>query len=462
MKSDNYIRTRRRTLFSSLSIRLSGTWYRTRLDFRDTSSVKVFLSSTALILNKIVTMALGFVSWLVAARLFAPSELGLASGVVSAMMLCTQLAILGVGSAVIVMFPQHQKTPAQLLNTAISVVTGAAVLAAGIFLLLASSVFQELRVVGSVPSYTVLFLMMTLFGSLGILLDQISIAQRRGYQVLLRGLLTGVVTLLLIGTAPFVVGYRGSLVIFVAWTVGGLLACILGARQLRLGLSGYSYRLNPSKHIATQLLRIGFPNWILTMVERAPALVLPIVVTELLSPEMNAYWYAVWMMAWIALIVPIQIALTLFAEISHRPHELRRIVSHGVNSSLGIGIPMAATLVLFAPLALSIMGDKYADAGSTALRVLVISVVPLTLIQAYFAVCRATGRLREAGVTGALCGAVAVCSAALIGAKYGLTGMAVVWVATQSITGVWALWRLRAISARYDRPVVHNIVSGVA
>src|SRR5215208_5576074 len=52
-------------------------------------------NSLALIAAKVSTMALGFLFWLAAARLFEPSEVGVAAGLVAAMMLCTQVALLG-------------------------------------------------------------------------------------------------------------------------------------------------------------------------------------------------------------------------------------------------------------------------------------------------------------------------------------------------------------------------------
>jgi len=59
------------------------------------------VNSVALIVSKFGAMGLGGVFWLLAARLASPTEVGLAAGAVSAMVLCTQIAILGFGSAVI-------------------------------------------------------------------------------------------------------------------------------------------------------------------------------------------------------------------------------------------------------------------------------------------------------------------------------------------------------------------------
>ena len=417
-------------------------------DERVPGSLPRLLNSVALILGRVSTLALGFLSWLLAARLFAPAQVGLASGAVSAMMLCVQLALLGVGSAVIALFPQHQHRPSDLLNTAMSIVTGTAIIAAGLFLVLASGAFHELSVVGSIPLYTLLFLALSVFGTVGVLFDHISIALRRSDQVLVRNVLFGVVTIAFLGILPLVAGAASSLAIFAAWVMGGLSAYLLGFIQLRRSLSQYRLRPHVEPRLAGQLLRIGFANYALTLAERAPGSILPIVVIELLSPVANAYWYPVWMMGWGALVIPISVGQTLFAEAAHRPESLGDEIRHSIRSSLALGFVAAAGAALLAPLLLSFLGPNYADAGTTPLRILVVGALPFTFIQAYFATCRATQRLREAILTGMLSGLAGIAGAAVAGITYGLPGMALAWLVVQFLTGAWAIWRLRSLSRR--------------
>ncbi len=401
------------------------------------------LNSISLILGKMVTMGIGFLVWLIAARLFAPTEVGLASGAVSAMMLCVQLALFGAGAAVITLFPQHQHRPANLLDTAITVVAAASLVAGGCFLLFASSVFRELNVVAAVPSYTIAFLAMCAFGTLGVLFDQVGTALRRGDQVLVRNLLFSVVTLGVLVGLPLAGGATSSLAILGAWVGGGLISVGLGYIQLRQALPGYRFRPRVRRDLARHLVGIGLPNWALTMTERAPGSILPIVVTELLSPEANATWYAVWMMAWVVYVIPIQVGLSLFAEASHRPDELGRAVRNGLSLSLGIGAVAAAGSALVGPFMLSFLGSSYVEGGTAPLRILVIVVFPFAFIQAYFSVCRSRQQLTEAIISGVLSGFIGVGTAAWAGVMYGLRGMAIAWLATQLITGTWAIVRLR-------------------
>lgn len=412
---------------------------------RPARTLSMHLNSISLIAGKMVTMGLGFVVWLVAARLFAPAEVGLASGAVSAMMLCVQIALFGAGAAVITLFPHHQDAPSALLDSAISVVAGVALVSGGLFLLLSSRLFGELSVLAAHPGSVIAFLAMCLFGTMGVLFDQLGTVLRRGDHVLIRNVYFSVITLAILVGIPIVGGATSSLVILGAWAGGGLVSIGIGYGQLRHTLPTYRFRPRIHGMLTRELVTIGLPNWALTLTERAPGSILPIVVTEVLSPATNATWYAVWMMAWVVYVIPIQVGMTSFAEASHRPDELRRVVWQGIRLSFAVGAVAATGAAVIGPLMLSVLGTNYADEGTVPLRILVLVVVPFTFVQAYYSVCRSRRNLREAILTGALSGLAGVGVAAWGGMTAGLTGMAIAWLVTQLIAGLWAWFRLRAM-----------------
>jgi O-antigen/teichoic acid export membrane protein len=402
-------------------------------------------NSLALIVTKVATLGLGFLFWLVAARLFPPSEVGLAGGVVAAVMLCVQLALLGVGSAVIAMFPAHQERPGRLLDTALtgSLVTGAVVGLA--FAALAAAAFTQLQVVGARPAYLALFVAMSALGTAGVVLDQISTTLRRGDQALSRGLLNGVLSLVAVAALASVPA-AGSMALFACWVAGVAAAFALGALQLRHALARYRFRPRIAWPLVRPLVVVGLPNHALTLADRAPGLLLPVLVTELLSPAANAYWYAVWMMAWVVFVIPVQVGMTLFAEAAHRPEAIDGLVRHAVRWSLALGVAAAAGLALVGSLVLSLLGARYAAAGAAPLRALVWGIVPMAFIQAYYARCRAASRLGEAIAVAVVSGTLTVAVATAAGVASGLTAMAVGWVGVQVLAGVWATVRLRALA----------------
>jgi O-antigen/teichoic acid export membrane protein len=90
---------------------------------------------------------------------------------------------------------------------------------------------------------------------------------------------------------------------------------------------------------------------------------------------------------------------------------------------------------------LRLLGSEYSDASAGALRLLVIGLVPYAVLQAYSAVCRARGKLREAIVFGTVLGTV-VCVAVVIVAPRGPMAMAVAWIGSFAVGAVWAATRL--------------------
>jgi O-antigen/teichoic acid export membrane protein len=407
--------------------------------------LSMFSNSITLIGSKVAAMGLGFLFWVLAARLFSQEQVGLAAGVVSAMMLCTQLALLGLGNAVIARFPRHQGRPAALLDTTFTLVALAAALGGCLFLLLASGLFSELDAVSHEPTYALLFLAASVFGTVGILLDQVSTTLRRGDQALLRGLAFGFIAAGSLALIAALSDAQSAQTLLVPWVLAGAAVWLIGMAQLRRTLQGYLLRPRIVAPIARELVASGLPNYALTLSQRAPGLILPVVVLELLSPEANATWYAAWMMAWVVYIVAIQVELTTFAEVAHDPDSLRQSIRRGLRASLGIGVPAALVLVIAAHPLLSILGPEYADAGVAPLRILVLAIVPLTFVQIYYAACRGVGRLNEAIVAGWITGTVSIVAAAAAGTAEGLTAMAVTWLGVQVVAGLWASWRLRQV-----------------
>ena len=407
-------------------------------------TLSMVASSVALIFSKIATMGLGFFFWLAAARMFSPTQVGIAAGIVSAMMLCNQLALVGVGSAFIVEFPRSRRPPL-LLDTSFTLTAVSSLAAGGLFLVAAGGAFHRLSVVDR-PLFAAVFLVTTVLGTAGILLDQVSTSLRRGDLALTRGILFGTSAIVFVGALALMTQAASAFAIFSAWIVGSVAMCALGALQLRRSLR-YGYRLRLDLRMVVRLLKIGLPNHVLTLMERAPGLILPIVVTEVLSPAANAAWYAAWMMAMVVYMVPIQVGMTLFAEAAFQPAALRRLISHGVRLSLLLGVGAGLVVAASGRVMLSILGRHYAALGTTPLRLLVLAVVPLSLTQAYFVACRSRGRLREAIVTGLVGGVASVGGAALVARSSGLSGMALVWLGAQTLTAVWAVWRVRAVVA---------------
>ncbi len=413
-----------------------------------TRPLSMVRSSIGLIAGKGASLGLGFVFWVLAARAFPEDVVGLTGAAIAAVMLCVQVAQLGVGSAFVFHYPAHRGRPAPLLDAGFGVVTVAALGVGAVFLVVAAVFLAELGTVATQPVYAVLFLAMSVFGTVGVFLDQVSMAQRRGDQAMARNVANGLVTVAPLALIPVVGTGVGSPALFALWVGGGGAACALGLRQLHRNMSGYRPRLRLEADLTRRLVRAGVPNQALTLAERAPAFLLPILVTELLSPAENAYWYAAWMAAWAVTVIPISVGTALFSEVVHSPEQAARHARRALAASLALGVPAALALAVLADPFLSLMGTGYADAGAAPLRILVLGIVPVSVLHTYYGVCRARpGGLREAVATAAAGSATALVASGLAASSWGLAGMAWAWVAGLVPAGMWAAWRLHRLCA---------------
>lgn len=398
-------------------------------------------SSLFLIVAKVASLGIGFLCWLVADRLFSETQAGLASTTVSVTNLVALLAILGIGWSVIGQFPAHRQ-PDELLDSALSLVGGASAVASGAFLALAVLALSNLRALAVDPRFAVCFVLFGVTGTLGLLLDQVSAAMRRGDHAMTRNVMRGLVTLVLVPGALLVGDSDRPLALVAAWTAGSVVMIAIGARQLAGQPLRYVFRPRIRPALAGPLLTDGIPNQILNLAQRLPGTVLPVVVTELISPADSAIWYGAWMMASVVFFIPIQIGTTLYAELSHEATEIRRLAGQALRLSVGLGALTAVVGAAAVGFALSLLGQSYAAAGEMPFRIVVIAVVPMTVMEVYCAVCRGLHRLGEAIAVALASAVVSLAATVVVAPRYGLVGIAAAWLGVQAVTGLWAGLRL--------------------
>lgn len=401
-------------------------------------------SSLGLIVGKAAQTGAGFAFWVVAARATSDREVGLTTAAVSAVMICTQLAVLGAGSAVIVAVGRGEP-PARILDAAFAIVGVAGTVLAVGYLVLTSAVTPDTA--SASVLFWLTFLVAVVTGTLVIVLDQALVALGRGASATSRYALGGGVSL---GAAALVGWWAHGAaadVLMACWALGSTVACVVGAVQLRR-LVGY--RPRPSLRAARRgrsLLALGVPNQLLTLTERAPGLVLPLLLAHMVAPEAAAYWYPAWMMAWAAYTAPVLMGIVQFSEGVRDPDRLVSTTWASLRWSLAVGGLAAAVLAVFAHPLLSLLGAQYADSSTDALRWLAAGLVPYTVLQAYNAVSRARGRYTEAIVVGVTLG-IALCASALSAADRGASAMALAWLVVLSIGATAVGLRLLALLRR--------------
>ncbi|HVX29375.1 MAG TPA: hypothetical protein VHA53_02760 [Nitrolancea sp.] len=404
---------------------------------------RMSVNTVMLMINAIISATLGYPFWLLAARLFDPASVGLGSGAISAIRLCSQIALLGIGAAVTLLLPRQKRHPSDLLNVAITSATVSAVVFGCSFLILSAAFFGQFRFLVVSPWYALAFLVLNVVSVLAILMDAFFIALRRSDRVATRSIAQALAALVVLGVVGTLLRSQGVAAILLAWIGAFVASAFLGYRYLCRYVAGYRFRPLATRSTARSLLYFGIPQSILNLSIAAPGYILPILVTEVLSPTANGYWYIVWMFGGLVFAVPKAASGALFAESSHAPGKSNQHARQSIRLCFVLGVPMAIGMAVFARWGLGLMGSGYADAGATPLRILVIGVIPSTIIAAFISRERAANRTGESTVLSVVNGVLSVIGAAIGGIYAGLVGVALAWTLVQYVTALWPAWRLR-------------------
>lgn len=392
-----------------------------RLRIRSSLRTTLFRSSFILLVAYFISSGLGFLFWLVTARLYPASVLGLGAAVYSTNLFLASAATLGLPLGVIRFLPA-ETDKANLINAS-SAISALASVVLGIVFLAGIDVWAPgLAVLRSDPRLTVSYLVSLVFFSVAAVLDAAFVAARRAEHGLVRQTLFNLVRVPL----PLVVATGlGVLAIMVSWTLA-LMASVAAALVL---LS----RLYPPYRLAADLRGflgqgiLGYSLWNQAgaIVGSASAALLPVLVLSAPGTRGGAasaaYFYAAFATASLLYIVPASFATSLFVEGSHPgtsySHEARRATLFSV-AFLAVGI---LGVVLLGSWVLGFFGADYARESYATLILLALT-SPLLLLNTIF-----TTNLRIAKRLRPLLGISVAASVATLALAYVLLPTLGIW-----------------------------------
>jgi O-antigen/teichoic acid export membrane protein len=250
---------------------------------------------------------LGFVFWLLSARVASSSDLGKASALFTAIQFVNYASGLGLTIAL----ARH----ATLQNRESDALFGWSVVATVISSVIAGSAYLAVvdtsatRLVNGSAGSWILFCVYTAGTSLSLLVDVRLMAARRW------GWLVGRVTFIAVVRLPFVavdVGLDPAI-----WLYTLMLApyAFVGFASIpllrRMGGGGMSLRRPRTLH---SFSRYAGVNWVATLSSQAPQFVLPLAVAQSVAPSINASFFLAWTVTSIVFLLPAGIAQVLLVE----------------------------------------------------------------------------------------------------------------------------------------------------
>lgn len=403
-------------------------------------SLRTPLTSSAfyLVCNAGLGSILGSTFWLVAARLYAPSAIGLASAAVGILLLLATLCDLGLDYAQMRFASANPDKAGEIANLSFTLAGMVSVAASLIFLAGLGIWSRQLLRFDDIPAVLIVFVLAAPAYTIGSLLDATLIAQGRSKFVMLKNCLANALRFpLALGLLAF-----GAAGLFIAMSGAVALVALLSVPALRWVLPGYRYIPTVDLAMLRRLLPYGIKNHSVNIVSSLPSLLLPVIVLNGLGSAGSGYFAIAWLLTQPIAMVQASVSSALLSEGSRVEHrymgEIRRAVV--LTLPLVCGAVLLGS-VLAGPL-LGLFGGIYATQSAGLLRWLLLSTLPGTVNSLYQSRCRIERRtapiawlaIGSAGITLALL--------FLLLPHWRLTGVGVAVAAGQAVPAIWTSTRV--------------------
>jgi O-antigen/teichoic acid export membrane protein len=384
-------------------------------------------SALYMIVSYGASAGLGFAFWLIAARLFAPADVGTASSLISATTLIGFLGQFGLNTALIRYLPTASDRN-RLITVGLTLVTACSLVIALVYILLTPLIAPHIAFIAHSLLLAFGFVILTASGGTNALTDSIFIAANKAnYNAITDGLVGGftklIVIFVLAGAGSY--GISGSYSIFTAATSGYLTAALVSLVLLARGL-GWRPRFGGSAPLLKPLLAFSGANYIANVLNLLPSLVVPLIVLDRIGPSAAAYYYVAYQLASLLYQTVYAVESSFLAQGSHNKTIERSFLTRSIRILLVVCIPSFVIMLLIGHDVLSLFGTKYGSNAVGCFNILIMAVFPVAANNWLLTVLRLANRLKPIVVSNAIY-AIVICGLAWLLASRGLTALALAW-----------------------------------
>ena len=401
---------------------------------------KLYGNATYLMATTVMNSALGFVFWYIIARLYPPSEVGLATVIISSMTLLAMLSTLGFDIGLMRFLPQAGgKESNRIISSCLTLGFLISLILSLIYLAgieVWSPVLIQLK---QDVFFAAFFIIFTSIWLLGLLIDSVFIAKCVAGYVFVRSIIFSFLKILI----SLIVVSWGAFGIFFSWGAASLIAIVVSImflfpkilRECRLKFSVYTREID-------HMIHFSFGNYMANLMGSTTAMILPIMIANMMEPEMAAYFYISWMIAFFIFMIPIAVSNSLLATVSADEEGFWINLKKAFLFAYAFVLPSVVLFFFIGGFLLSFFGDEYSANGSPVLRILVLSGIPYTLNVIYITVNNILKRVRMVIALNTLIAFITLSlSYVFIGLGVGLEGVAYAWLISQLVIACFVAYK---------------------
>ena len=384
---------------------------------------------------------LGIVFWMVAARVYSPTDVGRGSAILSAATILATLSRLNLDNvyARFLAFAGHRQRSLVFIGYGaiggLSLLLGAAYSWLGPGTVLFGSALEAWLFPLGVALLAVFALQ-----------DMILVCVQRAGWVPIENIAWGLAKLVALILIASSLPTNGIELAWVLPTVAAVTAVstYLGFRPWPLGSADAAALPGRS-----DLAKAVSSEYLIGLVSAVAPLVLPLLVVQRLGLDANAYFAMPWLLATALNLLMWNIASIFLVDASREPNSLPNLLGRALRLSLIVAVASGAFVIRAGPWLLSILGPAYAANGVWLLRVAALASPAVAVIIVWCAASRSLGKLRRVVVMQAAIGVSVVGLAFLLIGSIGVVGIGIAYLLANTTAALIVL-----------RPLLGTIRSG--
>ncbi len=381
----------------------------------------LYRNSIYLMLSTLVMSIFGFVFWMIVTRLFIAHDVGLATTIISVMSLITGFSVLGLNAGLIRYLPKA-KEKNKKINTSLTLIGIITVIITSIFLLGLSRFSPSLLFIHDNMLIAFSFIIFMIVAGFNSITDSIFIAYRNTKYVFAKNTIFSSLKLIV----PFA---------FIGFGAYGIFSSYMIALTLALSFSFIilvkKFEFKPKivfyDKIIKKIGRYSFGNYIAGFIGSLPILILPLMITNMISPETTAYYYIAMMIAALLFVIPQATTQSLFAEGSYNEKKLKQQIRKSIKIISALMIPGILITIFFGEYILLAFGQDYSTEGFRFLQILAVSGIFISITKVYGGILLVKKQIKKMIYVNTA-GAIIALGLAYSLMSKGLLGVGIAWI----------------------------------
>jgi O-antigen/teichoic acid export membrane protein len=396
----------------------------------------LYRNALFLVFSNLAGPITNFIFWIVVARFYTTSDVGLASATCSMVVLLGLFSTIGFEFGLIRYLANSGPNAGRMVNTSLTIGALAAIVSSVIFLAGVNFFSPALAPLLQSPLYIGTFIIFTMVSNLTTLTSNAFIAQRRANFTLTNIVLSRLLQLALVIVFVLFTRSFGSIIfsMVLSWAAALLISTIF---LMPRTIPGFRPIPVIDRSIVRQMINFSFTNYIANILWSFIIYVLPVMVVNLLNTESNAYFYIAWTMGGVLTTIAGATTISLFAEGSFDEKKLVADVWRCLKMTFILVIPATIIVFLLANKLLLLYGTDYSLNGTMLLRIMCISTLPQSLNSVYMSVLRVKKRTTTLILLTVVIAVITLIFSYLLLPHIGITAPGIGWLISQSVVAVY-------------------------